>query len=546
MIGKQVDKVTRSWIRGPSDEAAIRELGARFDEERADHVCRFFETELRLYEGELAGQPFHLMDWQRELLSRMFGWVAWSDDWDREVRRFRKVSAWLPKKSGKSPIAGGVGLYLLAADGEPGQKVYSAAKDGKQAAIVHNHARQMVRMCPNLQPHCHINNGTGRIAYEPSSSVYDILSGDNIQGQEGLNGSVIIDETHVVDARLVKVLEYMGASRSEPMQFEVSTAGNNPEGYGKRQWNYGRMVERGEITDHHFLFCFYGVEPDITDEDCDDEDVWKKANPSWGTTIKPGEFRQAARRARSQGLDAWRTFCMYRLNRWLAGANPWLSSGDWEGAAEPFDLEDVCGLSCVAGLDLSKTRDMSALTVTFLDGELRRQKTYLWITEAYATMFRDRAPFEDWSEAGHLTIIPGQTIRQSWIKERLEVLQEETNLELLTYDKTYGSLFIEWLEEEHPNILTVEFPQSAAQMEGPIDDFAAALIEGTLKHDGNPCMRWQAGHCEVKPNARGQRVLIKPNSKNDVRKIDGMVASVMSLWASEQIESGTGPLVVFG
>lgn len=540
---KRTDAVTKGWIRNRSDELAVEE-GCRFDEERASHVCEFFESELRLYEGEFAGQPFRLMPWQIDVLSRAFGWVRWSDDWDREIRRFRKVSLWLPKKQGKSPLAAGTGLYLLAADGESGQKVFSAAKDGKQAGIVHTHARQMVARSPNLRDSCHINKATGRIAFEPTASVYDVLSGDNIAGQEGLNGSVIIDETHVVDARLVKVLEYMGASRSEPMQFEVSTAGNNPEGYGRRQWDYGRQVEKGDVIDPEFLFIFYGVEPGATDEDCEDEGAWKEANPSWGITIKPSEFRSSFERAKNKGLSEYRTFCMYRLNRWLEGANPWLRSGDWEAASKGFTVEDVKHLPASGGLDLSKTRDMSALTVTWVDGDERLQKTWLWVTEKYVGIHRDRARFEEWSDRGFLSIIPGEVIRESWIRERFEQLSGECSVECLVYDKTYAQSFIEWLEESHPDVLAVEFPQSSAFMEGPIDDFASQLIDGKLRHDGNPCMRWQAGHCETKENAKGHRILQKPSS-NDPRKIDGMVASVMSLWGTNHVEANLGPLLVY-
>jgi phage terminase large subunit-like protein len=536
---------TSAWIRNVSDERAIEECGARFDVGRARHVIDFFQTELRLYEGECAGRPFVLMPWQIDLLARMFGWVVYSEDWGREVRRFRKVSTWLPKKNGKSPTAAGVGLYLLAVDGEAGQKVFSAAKDGKQAAIVHTHARQMVAQSAALDTSCHINNANGRIYYKPTASTYDILSGDNIAGQEGLNGSVIIDETHVVDARLAKVLEYMGASRSEPMQFEVSTAGNNPEGYGRRQWDYGRQVERGDVTDHEFLFVHYGVEPGVTDEDCENPETWEKANPSWGVTIKPGEFERSFKRARQKGLNDYRTFTMYRLNRWLEGADPWLRSGDWDKCGEPFALEDVAHLSqLAAGLDLSKTRDMSALNITWHDNGTYYQKTYLWITQQYAEQYRERVRFHEWAEADYIEIIPGEVIRESYIRERFQAIVEQfPTLGALVYDKTYAQSFVDWVDEKWPHLLAVEFPQNPAQMEAPIDDFAADLLEQKIRHDANKCMRWQSGHVEVRENAKGHRILCKPKFGR-VQKIDGIVASVMGLWGCKQCETA-GPLLVY-
>lgn len=191
-----VNDLTRRWIRNASDERAAFN-GCRFDEARAAHVVKFFEKFLRLYEGEFAGQRFVPQDWQADLLSRCFGWVARSEHWKREVRRFRKASIFVPKKNGKSPLGAGVGLYLLIGEGEQGQKVFSAAKDGQQAKIMHQHAIKMVDLSPALSQHCRINRSTGRIAYLPTSSWYSILAGDNINSQEGLNGSVVIDEIHV-------------------------------------------------------------------------------------------------------------------------------------------------------------------------------------------------------------------------------------------------------------------------------------------------------------------------------------------------------------
>jgi hypothetical protein len=50
---------------------------------------------------------------------------------------------------------------------------------------------------------------------------------------------VLIDETHVVDREFVRRISRAGISRSEPLQIEVSTAGNNPDGYGKERFDYG-------------------------------------------------------------------------------------------------------------------------------------------------------------------------------------------------------------------------------------------------------------------------------------------------------------------
>src|SRR6266704_7096607 len=113
-MSAKIDRTTKLWIRNFSDELAAAD-GCRFDQERADHIVEFFAKFLRLYEGEHAGKPFVLMDWQVDVLSRIFGWVRMSMHFGRKVRRFRKASIWIPKKNGKSPLAAGVGIYLLLA-----------------------------------------------------------------------------------------------------------------------------------------------------------------------------------------------------------------------------------------------------------------------------------------------------------------------------------------------------------------------------------------------------------------------------------------------
>jgi phage terminase large subunit-like protein len=59
----------------------------------------------------------------------------------------------------------------------------------------------MVRRSPALADECVINKSTGQITHLPTSSVYKVVAGDNPQSQEGLNGSLMVDETHVVSDR---------------------------------------------------------------------------------------------------------------------------------------------------------------------------------------------------------------------------------------------------------------------------------------------------------------------------------------------------------
>ena len=56
----------------------------------------------------------------------------------------------LPRKNGKSTLGAALALYALVAMGEDGAQVYSCAGDRKQASIVFDEAKRMVRAEPEL------------------------------------------------------------------------------------------------------------------------------------------------------------------------------------------------------------------------------------------------------------------------------------------------------------------------------------------------------------------------------------------------------------
>src|SRR5688572_19571567 len=117
-----------------------------FNEKLADRVCDFFPRYCSHSKGEFAGQPFHPLDYQTQLILRpLFGWVDAAG-----VRRFRKAYIEIPKKNGKTQLIAGLALYMLLGDNEPGAEVYVAAADREQARILFKAAVSMVESSPAL------------------------------------------------------------------------------------------------------------------------------------------------------------------------------------------------------------------------------------------------------------------------------------------------------------------------------------------------------------------------------------------------------------
>jgi phage terminase large subunit-like protein len=532
------DKVTRSWICGPADEQAIAE-GCRFDTERALHAVEWIERTCHLYEGDMAGELIRLMPWQREFISRLFGWVRYSKRLGRWVRRFNRAILFVPKKNGKSPLLAAIGLYLLAGDGEKGQKVYSVAKDGKQAMIAHRHAVEMVRRSPSLSRLCKINKGTGLIVYQPESGAYSVVAGDNQNSQEGLNGSVMTDETHVVDRRLARILRGAGISRSEPLHVEVSTAGNDPDSYGKERFDYAAETIRAG-GDIRTLCVIYAAPQDLSPADLDaDPTRWgREANPSWGVTIDPDEYLAEYAEALTS-LSGLLDFMMYRLNVWQQAASPWLRAADWQRCRRDFTEEDLAGQECYAGLDLSRTRDMCALVLAFPEAEEGAQLlAYFWLPEDRAAELAHLAPYRQWAAAGHLVLTPGNVVDYGFIKREFRRLAAQFQIRELAFDRQYAEDLTQDLADgetddagnvvaEGTGVVRYEFSQTVTEYACPTADFERGVIAGTISHNGHPVMAWQAGHVKVRTDANQNKRPVKPKP-GDHRAVDGIQAAIMA------------------
>jgi phage terminase large subunit-like protein len=545
-----VSDVPDEYIRNEADRIAV-ERGAKWCQANGDHFITTTQENFRLYEGRgWAGKLIEWQPWQEDFWRRLFSWVVWSDFHGRWVRRFTRARLWVPKKNGKSPMAAACGLYLTTADGEQGGKTYSAARDSKQASIVHDHAINMVRMSPELASECVINMTNKRITHTPTNSWYGVISGEHA-GQEGLNGNAIIDEGHVVDGRLARVLEYMGASREEPLELMVSTAGDNVDGWGKQQWDLGEMVNRGEVDDLSLLHQCYAAPQDATDEElASNREAWSDYNPSLGFIIDPERFEAELKAARKVPTK-WADFKKYRFNMWQSSSSPWIDMNQWHAAKDGHEIiESLAGRVGYLGLDMSLARDMTGAVLIVPvgredydgdDDEAPEAKRYYmlpkaWITEAAVDRWKHLVPqYYDWSLSGYLSIQSGNKIDFAGVRADIEEMCKPYRVAEVQFDPMYAAETAPMLAEKL-GAECWEFKQTIIEYAEPTQMYERLLGLGLLRHFGHPVMTWMAGHVEVtRADRSGNYRPVKPKvdgregSRQSHKAIDLIVAGVMAI-----------------
>lgn len=532
-----IDAVTKKWIRNKADERAAR-AGCRFDEERGEFVCNWIETYCCLYEGDLAGQPLKLLPWQRDFVMRLFGWVQWSEERACWIRRFTKSSLWAAKKNGKTPFIAAIALYLLAGDGEPGQKVYAAAKNGEQAKLAQRHAVAMVEQSPALDAarggDCKINRSTLQITHEPTRSAIVVLTGDDNRGakaKEGINGSVLIDECHVFDREMHERTSRAGISRKEPLNLSVSTAGDDPSSYGFERCQYGRQVNAGERDDAHFLHVEYAAPEKVTDAEIDArlEEFAALANPSWGAIVKPSELRADWESCKGKPREVAR-FKQYRLNIWVGSTNQWLDLGGWEKGRREVDREELRGRPCRLGLDLSRTRDMTAAVFVFDWPEEGTEAVLVWplfwLPETRAKSLDHLFPFRSWASSGALNLTPGDVVDYKAVEDAIVAEAEELELSVtgIFFDQHYAEEITQRLSERLSCERTA-VAQSLMTLSPLCKEFERRVSVGLVLHPGNGVLTWQAGHVEVWADRNQNIRPVKPNSET-AKSIDGIMAAL--------------------
>lgn len=488
--------------------------------EMAAHVLAFFPKFCRHSKGEWAGMPVELAPNQAFWLAVEFGWHR-----DDGGRRFRTWYEEVARKNGKSTKLAGLGLYLFAADKEPGAEVYTAATKLEQAKITHAEAEMMVSQSLHLRRL--IENHKNKL-FIPGTANKFVPLGADAKTQDGLNvHAAIVDELHAHPTRdLWDVLDTARGARRRSLMHAITTAGFNQDGsICLEQRNYLIQVLEGAIEDDSFGGVIYTLDDG---DDWFDERNWIKANPNLGVSVFLDELRSQAAKARAVPA-ALNNFLTKRLNIWTQALESWLSLDDWDRGAASVDEAALAGRRCFGGLDLASKTDIAAWVLLFppsAPGEKWIVLPRLFVPEDNMLVRdrKDRVSYSAWSRQGFIIATPGNVIDQEAIRRQIIDDAGAFDLQAVGYDEwNAGKLAAELMED---GIDLVALSQNFQNLSEPSKELEALVLAGDLLHGGHPVLRWMAGNVVV---LRDTNDNYRPNKKKSRDRIDGIVALIMAL-----------------
>jgi len=541
-----------------------------YDAQEAERACEFFPRYLRHHIGEFAGQPFQLLPYQAQLLTRpIFGWKRAADGY----RRFRKIFAFLPKGAGKSPWASGTGLYLMLCDHEPAAEIYALAADKNQARVVHTNAKVMIEASPDLEEMCEILRDN---IYQPATrSVYQVLSADATTKHGFRPHGAIFDEFHGQPNRdLYEAIKKSMVKRRQPLLILITHAGNDDESICYEEYDYSKRVLSGTLPDPTCLpVIFEATEA----EDWTAPETWARVNPGHGVTVQPQAIAAECLEALAEPRKR-NDFLRFHLNRWTNQATAWIPLEWWDGCTAPLPTEaELRAAPVAAALDLAQKYDLAACVLAFrfpmaepLPVELAvdaptavpERRTvqlnyriallpFFWIPRETMQEHEklDGVPYAQWTASGLVTATEGGVIDYTRIYRdlterilpRFPLLKQAT----LGYDPAFATDLATQLRDR-AGLKVAEVLQNYSHLSEPAQVFEALVKAGRVAHGGQRVLRNHVENVAIKTDTAGRIRPVRPRKSG--KRIDGVVAAIMAL---KMLAAGAAPgpqysIYVFG
>lgn len=520
------DLVKKTIDRHLNDLETAQDRGFYFDEEEGSLAIQLFKMFKHTKGREFAGAPFRLTGYQAFQLWCLFGWKVI----DSGFRRFLSAYIETAKKSGKSEFAAGLLLMGLLFDNEYGSQCYTYATKRDQALHVFRPAKVMAKFLRNdsKQMRKLIKIYKHQIAIEETESFLAPLSADydSLDGVDTHFG--ICDEYHAHKNSLLNDnIQNSMVARAQPMNFIITTAGFNLNGpcYALRKTAID--VLNGIKEDDRFFVMIFTLDDE---DDWNDPDCWVKANPNLGNTPKMENLMAQYTKAKNEGRTKEVDFKTKNLNLWVASEDTWISDDTWMLGAGEIPKSELINKKrkCFGGLDLGQTRDLTALTLVFPPDDedgIFEIMVWFWCCQDTATQRQENGdPYLDWAHQGFMEITPGNVTDYGYVKRKIVELAGVFDIQSIGYDPANSTQLVIELLDEGLNMR--KFSQGIMNMNAPTRELEELVYKEQIRHGGNPILRWMCSNVDIVRDSSGN---IKISKKEELKKVDGMVALVMSI-----------------
>lgn len=393
IAGKWIKKIYKILVDG------IKSGDWDFDAKKANKAIQFIENFCHHSKGR--NDLFKLELWQKAIVSAIFGIL----DKKTHRRQFREIFLLVGRKNGKSLFAAAIMAYVAYIDGEYGSELYCLAPKLDQADIVYDSFYKITQAEEELAEVTKKRRSDIYIE-ELNTTIKKIAF--NAKKADGFNPTMTTNDEMEAwpgdqGLKQYEVMVSGTGARTEPITLSTSTAGYVNDGIFDELMKRSTAFLKGSSKERRLLPFLYMI---------DDLEKWNtkeelaKANPNLGVSVQWEFFEEQiaiALQSLSKKAEFMTKYCNIKQNSSIA----WL---DYEtvakAAGQPYTLDDFRGCYCVAGIDLSRTTDLTAVSLIIEKGGKNHIITQFFMPQERYNVAIDEegVPYNIFKEQGYLTI----------------------------------------------------------------------------------------------------------------------------------------------
>jgi phage terminase large subunit-like protein len=195
------------------------------------------------------------------------------------------------------------------------------------------------------------------------------------------------------------------------------------------------------------------------------------------------------------------------------------------------------GRPCYLGLDLSSTKDLTAVVGVFPDddGFDVLAQPFVPKENILERSRRDRVPYDQWQNTGYhtsdglwvpdLIATPGNVVDYEAVRQTVKDWGAEFQIKEIAFDPWNATDLVTRLQEQD-GFTCVAMRQGFASLSAPTKSLEKAILSKTLRHDGHPVLRWNISNVCVETDPTGN---LKISKKVSTERIDCVAALVMAV-----------------
>lgn len=483
--------------------------------QKFEHVIGHWEQKYIIYEP-----------WQCFVWMNIMGFISRKT----KYRRFRIAHIEVARGNGKSAMASQAALYFVALDNPNGNRISAVATKKDQARIVLDSARLMATKNPGYRSHNGVKVLAHKITHPASGSEINALSGDD-SGLDGLNDVLAIcDELHAMDRDVFDVITSGMSKRKDSLTLCITTAGQDVHSVGFSQSAFAKKICLGDVEDDSMFAIVYTLDED---DDWEDEKNWIKANPNLNVSVDLDSLRAKVSKAKETSADI-PNIKIKHLNLWISEAKAYFDLRAWDKCGDSnLKIEDLEKKSSRLGLDLASNTDLASIGIVFKDEDTG---VYTIFDKSYipedTVKSKKNTLYNDCIAKGYLYETPGAAINYGKIQGEILNLANTQHVIECLYDPWNATETAQNLSDK---VEMVKISMNVGNLSAPTKMLLTLMLEGKLRHNNSPLLRWCIGNVVAKEDHNGN---VFPRKSHEKLKIDPVIAIIMALagWITDDKE----------